>query len=85
MKLSDLATLLARVQQFAGDVDIVLRDAETEAESVITDLGIHFDPTSGQTGGQLTVTHGQAPAAPPAEPEPAAAETAPADGATADQ
>lgn len=69
MKISDLAALLSKVQQIAGDVDVVLEDAQTEASSVITDLGIHLDPSSGVPGGTLTIQHGQAPPAPPSPAE----------------
>jgi hypothetical protein len=68
VKISDLTALLSRVQQIAGDVDVVLQAADTEAETVITDLGIHLDPASGSVGSSLTITHGTAPAPPPAAP-----------------
>lgn len=72
MTLSELQGLLSKVQSIAGDVEIVLKDAVSEAETVITDLGIHLDPTSATAGGTLEVTHGPAPV--PAAAEPAAAD-----------
>lgn len=63
MKISDLSALLAKVQSIAGDVDVVLKAAETAAETVITDLGIHLDPTTAVAGGTLEIQH--APATPP--------------------
>ena len=63
MKLSDLQALLTKVQTIAGDVDVVLKAADTEAQTVISDLAIHLDPSTGQAGGTLEVTH--APAGPP--------------------
>jgi hypothetical protein len=72
MKISDLTALLSRVQSIAGDVEVVLKAAETEVETVITDLGIHLDPTSAAAGGTLTIEHGTAT-------PPAPVTTAPAD------
>lgn len=77
MKISDLSQLLSRVQQTAGDLEVVFKAAEGDAETVITDLGIHLDPTSGETVGKLEIAHGTAPPAP--EPK---AET-PAEGESA--
>lgn len=71
MKLSDLASLLAKVQSIAGDVDVVLHDAASGVETVVTDLAVHLDPTSGNPGSTLTIEHGTAPPLPPpAEPLP---------------
>lgn len=69
MKISDLQGLLGKVQSIAGDVEVVLKAAETEVETVITDLGIHLDPSSGNAGGTLEVTHGTAAPADPAQTE----------------
>lgn len=62
MKVSELVGLLSKVQQFASDVDVVLKAAENEAETVISDLAIHIAP-DGTTGGTLEITHGTAPPA----------------------
>lgn len=67
MKISDLTSLLSRVQSIAGDVEVVLKAAESEVETVITDLGIHLDPTSAAAGGTLTIEHGTAPPPPPVD------------------
>ena len=77
MKLSDLQQLLTKVQTIAGDVEVVLKDAVSEAETVITDLGIHLDPTTAQAGGTLTIEHGVA--------APAAAEGPAAEGQTSEK
>lgn len=74
MKISDLSAVLSRVQQIAGDVDVVFKDAESEAETVINDLGLHLDPSGSSDGGKLTITHGDAPPAPAQEELPAASE-----------
>jgi hypothetical protein len=76
MKLSELQSLLGRIQQLAGDVDVVLKAADSEAETVITDLGIHLDATSAAPTSTLTITHGTAPA--PAAADPPAPEDPPA-------
>ena len=68
MKLSELQTVLSKVSQIAGDVDVVLKAAEGDLETVITDLGIHLDPTSGNAGSTLTIEHGTAPPEPPPAP-----------------
>lgn len=64
MKISDLTAVLSRVQQIAGDVEVVFKDAASEAETVINDLGLHLDPSGNSDGGKLTITHGDAPPAP---------------------
>lgn len=68
MKISDLSNLLTKVQSIAGDVEVVLKHAEQEAETVITDLGIHLDPQSATTTGSLVIEHDTAPPV-AAEPE----------------
>lgn len=78
MKLSELQALFSKVNSIAGDVEVVLKSAEDEVETVITDLAVHLDPTTGATGGTLEVTHGAASPAPPPDPADAAADdTAP--------
>lgn len=76
MKISDLSALLTRVQQIAGDVDVVLKAAEGEAETVISNLGINLKPDASGPAGSLVIEHGEASAPPEADPaaspEPAA-------------
>lgn len=67
MKASELTAIIAKVQQVAGDVDIVLRNAETAAETAITDLVVHLSPQTGATGGTLSIEHSGSPA--PAAPD----------------
>lgn len=76
MKLSELQQILSKVQTFAGDVEVALRAAVTEAETVISDLSVHLDPTSGEAAGKLVVTHAAATDTPaePAAADPAAVE-----------
>lgn len=76
MKLSELTALFSKVNSIAGDVEIVLKDAETDIEHVITDLSIHLDPSSGAVGGALTVEHGVAPEPDPAPADPPAGKAA---------
>lgn len=72
MKVSELAATLAKVQQIAGDIDVVLRAAESTDEQVVTDLVLYLDPVSGTADDSLVIEYGAAPAA-PADPLPAAA------------
>lgn len=75
MKISDLSAMLSKVTQLAGDLEVVLKAAEGEAETVITDLGIHLSPASGTAGSTLTIEHGTPPPAvvePPAPADPPA-------------
>ena len=71
MKISELTQLLSKVTQLGGDLEVVLKAAEGEAETVITDLGIHLKPTGGGVQSTLTIEHGSAP---PLAPEPAPVE-----------
>lgn len=75
MKVSELSAALAKVQTIAGDAEIVLRDALSDAETVITDLGVKLDLTGGAKDGTLVVGHS---AAEPVEPEAPAAPAEPA-------
>lgn len=73
MKISELTAVLSRVQQIAGDVDVAFRHAESDVETVITELGLKLNP-DGTTGeGSLVIKHDDAanapqPAEKPAEP-----------------
>jgi hypothetical protein len=82
VKVSELQGLLSKVQSVAGDVEVILKSAETEAQTVISDLAIHLDPSTGQTGGSLEVTHAPAPepvAESKASPAADAADSAPSE------
>lgn len=78
MKLSDLQSILSRVQQAVGDVEVILAAAEGEAGSFIKDVEVHLNPGDPTAAGTATIIHGDAPDAPtpeaeaPAEGEPAA-------------
>lgn len=54
LTISELIAALDRAQQFAGDIPVILRAAESAAESIVTTLGIHLDPS---TGGSSSVVH----------------------------
>jgi hypothetical protein len=74
VKISELTALFAKVQNIAGDVEVALKNVESEAETVITDLTIHLSPADGATNGGLTIEHATA-GPPPPVPQ---ADTAPA-------
>jgi len=69
MKVTELIAALQKVQQVAGDVPVVLKDVEGDAETALLSIGVHIDPTSGSPVGGVTLEHGEQPASPPVEPE----------------
>lgn len=75
MKASELSGALGRVQQVAGDVDVLLRDLDTGAVTALRSLGVHIDPSADGTGGTVYLEHNAEPAP---DPAPAAAVTPPA-------
>lgn len=81
MKLSELIAGLNKLTQFAGDLPVVIKDVESEAETVLHSIGVNIDPTSGTANGSVTINHGTAPE--PA-PEPAAPADQPAGTPAAD-
>lgn len=85
MKISELQSVLARLSQAAGDVEVAFKGALSDAETAITDLEIHLDPTDAAVPGTAAIHLGDAPAAEEPEPEAGSADTAaagsPSDGA----
>jgi hypothetical protein len=79
MQVSKLIEALQRVVQVAGDVPVVLRELESDAETELKSLGVHIDAQTGDTGGNVTLEHAAAsPSNPPSEAP--AEPTAPAAG-----
>lgn len=74
-RISELSAALGKVQQVAGDVPVILRDAESGAETVLLSLGINLDPSGDLAGGNVVFEHGQS--APVPEPAPPAPDPAP--------
>lgn len=70
MKISDVQALLSKVSNVAGDVELVLKAVEGEAETVIHSVGIELGAAGDATSAAATITHGPAPEA-PAESNPA--------------
>lgn len=64
MTISELVAALNRVQQTAGDIDVVVHDATSGTDSVLQSAEVSIDLTSGSAVGQLTLIVGPAPAAP---------------------
>lgn len=75
MKVSELSATLAKVQQIAGDIDVVFRASGSTDESVATDLVLYLDPATGAADDSLVIEYGPAPP-PAATPEPPAVEGA---------
>lgn len=57
MKVSELTAALQKVQQVAGDVEVVLRHLDQGAETVLKSIGVHINPASGTAGGQAVLEH----------------------------
>lgn len=75
MKLSELQALLSKAQTAVGDADVILKDAETAAETVVTDLTFKLDAATGAPGGTVVVGHNVSPPAPTVEDTAPAAPT----------
>lgn len=65
MKISELSSALSKVSQIAGDVEVVLRDASTGAETELKTLGLKLDPSTGESGSSVTIEHSAKPSTPP--------------------
>lgn len=69
MKISELQAVLTKAQQVAGDADVILRDVEHDAETVVKSLGLELGVKAGDgNAATVTVTHGPADPATPAAP-----------------
>lgn len=79
MKVSELLSVLQKVQQVAGDVPVIARDIEHEVETAVHTVGIKIDPAGADGAGCVTLEHYKTPQTPAATP---AVESA---GAPADQ
>lgn len=64
MTLSELIAGLQRFTQIAGDLPVIFKAVEGEAETVLHDIGININPTAGSATGSVTINHGVAPVAP---------------------
>ena len=73
--ITQLVAALQKVNQIAGDIPVVVKHVEQDAETALLHFGLDLDPASGSTGSKLILTHGPAPAA-PAAPDPAPASPA---------
>lgn len=65
MKLSDLIAAGQKLTPLVGDAEVVLRDVDSDAKTVIHALSVDLDPSGDTTGNTVTVKHGAA-----SEPEP---------------
>lgn len=79
MTLAELIQGFQKFSQFAGDLPVVIRDVETEAETILHSIGIQVDP-SGNATGKVTINHAATPPAPAVDTN----TTAPVDPAPAD-
>lgn len=64
MKVSELTAALQKVQQIAGDVEIKVKHAEQDIETVLRDIVVHVDPASGGASGKAVLQHEPAPSTP---------------------
>lgn len=67
--VSELQQGLSKIQASIGDVEVVLKAAEQEAETVVKSFEVSLSPTGSATGSAVTIVHGTADPAPPT-PEP---------------
>lgn len=67
MKISEVQGLLSKVQSITGDVEVVLKAAESEAETIIQSVAIELGADGG-TPTTVTVAHAPAPEPTPAAP-----------------
>lgn len=72
MKVSELTAALQKVQQVAGDVDVVLKDVEGGAETDLLSLGVHIGTSPDDQASRVELEHGTAQQPLPVDPEPAA-------------
>lgn len=70
MTLSEFISGLQRFTQIAGELPVIFKDAETEAETVLHAVGINVDLGSGAAAGSVTVSHGPAAAQSAPAPDP---------------
>lgn len=64
MTLSELLAGLQKLSQYAGDLPVVIKAVETEAETVFHSIGLQIDP-SGNANGKVTINHSVTPATAP--------------------
>jgi pyrrolidone-carboxylate peptidase len=76
LTLSEFIAGLQRFTQIAGDLPVVFKDAETEAETVLHAVGINVDLGSGAAAGSVTVSHGKTAAQVAPNPDPTQPDTA---------
>lgn len=72
MTISEVQSLLQKVQQVAGDVPVVLKDIESGNVSGLVSVGIELVADAVDAVNQVTISHGTATPAPPPAPAPAA-------------
>ena len=68
MTVQEVIGLLSKVQSMAGDLPVVFKALEGDAETVLHKIGLEIEPGSGNAAGTVTVVHGpeQTPAPDPA-------------------
>lgn len=74
MKITELVAALQKAQQLVGDAPVILKDVEQGVETEFKSLEQEISLTTGESAGQITLTHGAASteSAPEPAPEPAA-------------
>lgn len=71
MKVSELITVLQRVSQLAGDIEVELQAVGTEAKSYVTGLGLTLDAVSASPTSSLVIVHDTTAPTPPEPEQPA--------------
>lgn len=57
MLISELVAALNKINQIAGDIPIVLRHVEQDAETAVTALVLAFDPSGAAPTSKVIVAH----------------------------
>lgn len=58
MTVAEVIGLLSKVQSMAGDLPVVFKAVEGEAETVLHKIGLEIAPGDGTATGTVTVVHG---------------------------
>ncbi len=75
MTITEVQALLARVQQVAGDVPVILKDAASGNVTGLVSVGIELVADAADAVNQVTITHDTQAPAPAPTPAPASPPT----------
>lgn len=80
LKISQLAAALQKVQAAIGDADVVFKDAEADAQTVLSAIELQLGPDGNPTTSGVSLVHAKASEADKSDDTPAlTADTPPAE------